>query len=159
MRNFMLNLTFLLFSFTVFAQGISLEKFYEKYDESTLSIDINLPNWLKDEIANMDHQGARSAIKKAKRFKLLIVDNQQEWKRDIKSLKRNLSANAFDELMTVRDEGELSLYLKDGLDVDGFRELIFFIDGDDEGVLLSLKGTFNQDDIEDIINDIHLECN
>ena len=158
MKKFILNLIFLCGIVTLSAQTLSLQKFYEKYDDNTLSIDINVPEWLKDEMADIDEPGARKAIKKAKRVKLLISEERDDWYNDIQKLKRHLSRSDYDELMTIRDDGELSLYMSEGRDRDGFRELIFFLsDNDDEGVLLSVKGTFNKDDIEEIMNDIHIE--
>ena len=157
----MLNLAFLClsFTFTLNGQESALQNLFEKYDDATLSIDINIPSWLKGKIADIDYRGTRSAIKKSKRFKLLIIENENGWSSDIRTAKRSLDRSGFDELITIRDECEISMFLSEDRGRDGLREMIFFIDDHNDGILLSLKGEFTRNDVNHILDDINIECN
>lgn len=78
---------------------------------------------------------------------IVVVPKHHKPEKDLVRLKKDLKSDNFDELMNVREDGKLiNFYAQD--DKNEVRDMIIFIDEENEYVILSVKGTLDLEDMK-----------
>ncbi len=150
MRNLLMLSIFLGLSVHLFAQSYDpIESFYQKYkaieDANHLKVSGLLLNLA---IPFVKEKEARQLLPKVRRLRILTIPGSASVATaDLLSLRQSVLGNNFDELISVRDGGDLfQVYLQE--DKDGLvRQLFVVVEATDALTLINLRCKLHYSDI------------
>ncbi len=138
-----------------YSQDPSIVDFYKKYEQLEDVTNITLQGWiLKMATQYTDEEDVDKILNKITKLRVLVMENgnlvSSQERRD---LVRSVKQNRFEDLMQIRDEGNLIEFLIRE-DKDTITDVLVLISGDEEFVLLSLEGSLKFSDLNDFNIDI-----
>lgn len=156
-------LLLLLFLFPVLAeaQSPSINKFYREHKRDKGTINANLPAWLVKlgtGIASpfINDEEARIAFRLAKKVgktKFLVAEEESRISQgQYMKLIRGVKKEGYEELITVRDDGE-NVTILTRMNKDKIRGLLIVVREEDSFVMLSMKTKIKPKHISNMIND------
>ncbi|MGK7390533.1 MAG: DUF4252 domain-containing protein [Candidatus Cyclobacteriaceae bacterium M2_1C_046] len=137
------------------AQHQSVKDFYNDYkkhnDVHRINLDggiFKLITWIASWDQTDEEAEAISRItKNLKGINIIVVPKYLKPEKDLQLVRKGLKRDKFDELMSIREESSLLNFYAQGHENE-VRDMVIFIDEEDEFVILSLKGALNLDDMK-----------
>jgi len=155
MKNLIIGLLLLAVHGITNAQSKSIENFYNKYTNYDDVMDISLSGFVLKLATNYsDDEEADKMLRKITQIRVMIMDegNLVE-KSDLKSLIRDVKKDSFDELMQIRDKGNLVDFFIKEKD-NKITNVLMLINSSDGFLMLSLEGLLDFSDLNNVNIDI-----
>jgi len=162
MKNLLLFLSLILFSFSVQAQNRSIKNFYHKHKKEEGTRNFVIPGfliWFGTGIANefVDDEEAKVFLKFAKKFKtmrfLIQEDNNTITREEYNQLAAGAKKGNYEELISVKDKGKTFHIMGRGKR-DKLKNLLILVSAEDTFVMMSMKTKIRTKDLNRLINDL-----
>lgn len=145
MKRFVVGAVIMLTSFTTFAQGDAITRFFSKYqnDEtfSQVTISSKMFSMLTDmEVDDAEDQEVINAISKLKGLRILAKEETRDGRLLYKEALSMVPSKEYEELMSVRDEDKDMKFFVKETSPGKIGELVMVAGGNDEFMVLSLFG-------------------
>lgn len=128
----------------VSAQKTGIDRFFDLYAEENGLLNLTISGNLLKEVLDCDEDDevAMTQARNITRLRIISSDDQKHRikSQDITRLKADLSKEDFEELMHIKDEGNLIRVMGRGDGGDIFSQLVLLIDNPDNFTLLSFEG-------------------
>lgn len=150
MKNIILGLALLCLPAFLLAQSSIIDEFYNQYKGMKDVTSINLSGQLINFVLANANDGTEKIANKITNLRVLLVENGTIVKDgDYKSFLKSVKKDDFEEFMRLKDGGEaVDFHLRE--DGSSITDVLITVFGDDGFVLLSLEGSFNYDDLEEL---------
>lgn len=134
------------------AQSNALQQFYKKYKGEGETFSLSLSGWIVRLAANhVEEKPAREVLKKVKHLRVMIMEDHNPVPADaFKQLLKDLRGEKFEDLMQIRDGGDLVQFMVKEKG-DTINELLLLVHGDDEFVIIGLNGLFKYEELNDLM--------
>jgi hypothetical protein len=150
MKNLLILLSLVCFSNSLFAQQ-SVRKFYNKYKHGQEVTSVKVQGWLiKSVLAFAEDFEGEELAKKITKLSVLVIENGNTVsKEDFNELVSDAKAEAFEDLMTIRESTTNVRFMikENGTKI---KNLLVLISAADEFVLISLECNLLWDDLQKI---------
>jgi hypothetical protein len=150
MKNLLILLSLVCFSNSLFAQQ-SVRKFYNKYKHGQEVTSVKVQGWLiKSVLAFAEDFEGEELAKKITKLSVLVIENGNTVsKKDFNELVSDAKAEAFEDLMTIRESTTNVRFMikENGTKI---KNLLVLISAADEFVLISLECNLRWDDLQKI---------
>ncbi|MFK8104949.1 MAG: DUF4252 domain-containing protein [Saprospiraceae bacterium] len=136
-------------------QNKAINNFYQKYKTYKNVTNVSLGGWvLKLATKYADDDEAKEALRHVSRLKVLFMENGNiVEKTDVKQLLRQVRNDDFEELMTIQDgKSKVNIFIKENK--KAITNLLIVVNGEDDFVLLSLKGELDFEDLSKLNIDV-----
>ncbi|MCB0654311.1 MAG: DUF4252 domain-containing protein [Saprospiraceae bacterium] len=155
MKNILIIALAFLFIVPAFGQTKSINKFYNKYKHQENVTDVKVRGWLiKLASSQVDDEQAENILKKVSQLRVLVVDGFEGVKsNDYNKLIKDVEKDSFEEILRIR-EGTDNIRAMVKSDGDKISNVLLFVDGEDQFVMLSLEGNLNFSDLNDLHFDV-----
>lgn len=159
MKNYIAVLLLSIFALNGFAQNLSASQLYKKYKRQEQVTSFTLPgfatkvgSWFVD----ADDAEIKFVLKKIKSVKFAIAE-QVESKKGLMKLNKwsanDLDPDIYESLMTIQDgKDEIQFLINE--DSNNIKELVLFVKGDEDLVMMIIKGKFKMEDINKMVKSI-----
>lgn len=140
---------------SLFGQTDPIDAFFEQYREVAESSHIDLGGWALDlAINNTDDEEAKSLLSKITKLQVLTLPNEGVVNQDdVLALRTSALANRFEELMQIREDGDLiNIYLRE--DGDAITDVLLLVEDEEELIFVNLKGSFRFEDLKELDFDL-----
>jgi hypothetical protein len=145
----------------LFAQQVStIDRFFQKYenDQSFTLVSITpkmFSMFSKVNINSSEGKDFMTVVKKLKGLKILVKDNTKEGNKLYQEAS-SLLTKELEELMTVRDGGDLVKFMVKENAAGNIAELVMLVGSKDEFVAMSLWGDIDLNEISQIANGMNI---
>lgn len=137
------------------AQHQAVKDFYRDYKQHNDVHHINLDggifklvSWIASWDQTDEEAEAISRItKNLKGIDIVVVPKYLKPEKDLQVVRKSLKRDRFDELMSIREASSMIHFYAQGQENE-VRDMVIFVDEEDEFVILSLKGSLNLDDMK-----------
>lgn len=155
MKNILIIAFAFLFIVPAFGQTKSINKFYNKYKHQENVTDVKVRGWLiKLASSQVDDEQAENILKKVTQLRVLVVDGFEGVKsNDYNKLINDVEKDSFEEILRIR-EGKDNIRAMVKSDGDKISNVLLFVDGEDQFVMLSLEGSLDFSDLNDLHFDV-----
>lgn len=155
MKNILIIALAFLFIVPAFGQTKSINKFYNKYKHQENVTDVKVRGWLiKLASSQVDDEQAENILKKVTQLRVLVVDGFEGVKsNDYNKLINDVEKDSFEEILRIR-EGKDNIRAMVKSDGDKISNVLLFVDGEDQFVMLSLEGSLDFSDLNDLHFDV-----
>lgn len=136
---------------TMTAQSKAVQQFYDRYRGLEDVENIKLRGWMLRMASNLsDSANEAQLLRKISRLQILTTEHTSLIKpQDRKRFLSNLRKEAFEELITIRNEGKLveMLIREDG---ETITDLVLMVSDSEEFVLINMEGALRFSDLNDL---------
>lgn len=156
MKNIIILALAFLMAAPAFGQTRSINKFYNKYKHQENVTNVKVRGWLLKIASNhIDDEKAETLIKKVSQLRVLVVEGADGVaKNDFdKLVKGVMEKDNFEDIFRIR-EGTDNIRALVKSDGDKISNVLLFVQGLDEFVMLSLEGNLNFSDLNDLKFDV-----
>jgi hypothetical protein len=161
MKRLCLLLLLLTAGTSLFAQQVSvIDRFFQKYenDQSFTLVSVTpkmFSMFSKFDINSAEGKSFMTIVKKLKGLRILVKENTKEGNKLYQEAASQLTKE-YEELMTVRSDGELVKFMVKENSKGNIAELVMLVGGQDEFVAMSLLGDIDLNEISQIANDMNI---
>lgn len=150
MKNILIILIFTFFSTGIFGQE-SVKNFYNKYQNLDNVTSVKVQGWMiKTVLSVTDDFEGDDLVKKVTKLRVLVIeDGSLVSKKAFNTLVLEAKAEAFEDLMTIR-EGTTNVRFMIKENDKKIKNLLVLISDDEEFVLISLECNLKWDDLKNI---------
>ncbi len=147
-KKLILSLCFSLLGLAIQAQISALDQFFKDYQDDPAFTVVNISPKMFQMLAQIDAEDEDSAevmelVKGITSLRILVREESDGTKLYNDAFSR-ISKNGFEELLTVRDQGEnIRFLVKEGSSPNIIQQLVLLVGGADDFVLMDLTGTIN----------------
>ena len=158
MKNMIIAACLLLAPLMSFSQqsNPAIQSFYDKYSEIDNVSDIELSGGLLKFISSYasDESGIKDPIEKVSYLRILVMNDGNIVKpADLSNLLRSVKADAFEDLMQIRDgKTKVDVLIKESKGV--ISNALLVVNDDEDFVLISLEGSLSLKDLESLNLDV-----
>ncbi len=156
MKNFLIIALALLFVGPAFGQTRSINKFYNKYKHEENATNVKVRGWLiKLASKAVDDEQAVDLMKKVSQLRVLVIEGENGVRpKDFDKLVKDVQQkDAFEDILRIR-EGTDNIRAMVKSDGDKISNVLLFVDGETEFVMLSLEGLLDFSDLNDLKFDV-----
>lgn len=146
-----------LFPLLVLAQNSAIDKVFKKYGDRDGFTVVTISKGLLKMVANMDDdRESQDFLGRVHEIKVLADEHHHTGINLYDEVLSDLNKNDYEELMTVKSEGEevLMLAKKDG---DILEELIILVGGSDDNALVYISGKMNMKDLSKLSSSVNIK--
>lgn len=137
------------------AQHPAVKDFYKQYnnDKDVHHIDIDggifkLMSWVTSwDNEDEETQAISRIAKNMKGLNIVVVPKRLEGQYSFKDVKKQVQKDKFSELMNIREKGSMISFYAQGEEKE-VRDMIIFIDEDENYSIISVRGVLNMDDLK-----------
>jgi predicted butyrate kinase (DUF1464 family) len=153
MRKLLYALVFILAGQSMIAQVSPIQEFMKNYDggEAATSVYIS-PSMAEMIVSSVDEGEAdemASLFKDFQGMRILVLDQNVD--QAYKSFSSNVNLKGYEELMTVKEDGQVVMILGDPASGGDYKEIAMIVyEKGDELVLMSFIGTLSQDQLKSL---------
>ena len=159
MKKIIVIVLFALMPSAVFSQSA-----FDKFDgrESVTTVIVNKKMFemiakMKMDTKDKETQQYLDLVKKLSSLKVFTTEDKKTSAEMKTAVDGYLKSTTLEELMRVSEgKSNIRIYVKSGATVDTVKELLMFIDGDGQTVLMSLTGNFMLDDLSVLTDKMNL---
>jgi hypothetical protein len=161
MRRLLLALVMVIASTQLFAQGSSVDRFFQKYENDRAFTLVSVTPkmfsmFTKLDIKTQEGQQFLNIVKKIKGLKILAKENTKDGLRLFQEASAMITKD-YEELMTVRDgESDLRFLVKENAQ-GNIAELIMLIGSTDEFLAMTLMGNIDLAEISQIAGEMNIQ--
>lgn len=154
MKKLIIAIAIMVIPFLASSQNECIEKFYDKYVGNEKITDISLNGWILSLASEMSDDEGDKILEKITKLRIMIAEeNNTISKTEIKQLMKDVRKNKFEDLMTIRDDGnQINFMIRENNNT--ITNVLVVIRGDDDFILLSLEGNLNFDDLKELKFDV-----
>lgn len=146
-----------LFPLLASAQNSAIDKVFKKYGDREGFTVVTINKGLLKMVANMDDdRESQDFLGRVHQIKILAIEDQKSEINLYDEVLSDLNKSDYEELMTVKSEGEevLMLAKKDG---DILEELILLVGGKDDNALVYISGRMNMKDLSKLSSSVNIK--
>lgn len=146
-----------LFPLLASAQNSAIDKVFKKYGDRDGFTVVTISKGLLKMVANMDDdRESRDFLSRVHEIKILAIEDHKSDINLYDEVLSNLDKSDYEELMTVKSDGEnvLMLAKKDG---DILEELILLVGGKDDNALVYISGRMNMKDLSKLSSSVNIK--
>ncbi len=146
-----------LFPLLALAQNSAIDKVFKKYGDRDGFTVVTISKGLLKLVANLDDdRESQDFLGRVHQIKILAVEDHNSDINLYDEVLSDLDKKDYEELMTVKSEGEEVLILakKDG---DILEELIILVGGKDDNALVYISGKMNMKDLSKLSSSVNIE--
>jgi CO dehydrogenase/acetyl-CoA synthase gamma subunit (corrinoid Fe-S protein) len=146
-----------LFPLLALAQNSAIDKVFKKYGDRDGFTVVTISKGLLKLVANLDDdRESQDFLGRVHQIKILAVEDHNSDINLYDEVLSDLDKKDYEELMTVKSEGEEVLILakKDG---DILEELIILVGGKDDNALVYIAGRMNMKDLSKLSSSVNIE--
>ena len=155
MKSLFLTVAFALTSLLLWGQNDPIDAFFQEYKGVAEATQIDLGGMILDfAISNADDEEEANLLRKISKLKVLTIPRGDLVSPEkVMELRTAVMANDFEELIQVRDEGDLvSIFMREA--DDSITNLLLLVEEEDEFVFVSLEGAFSFSDLQELDLDV-----
>jgi hypothetical protein len=156
MKNVLASVLFLFIGCMSYAQHASIDQFYDKYKDLENVSTVNLQGWLLNLVASAEEDEEMESLSaKITDLRLLVMEeSNMVSKKEYRQLKRNVLRDRYEELIQIREGGDVIDFMlrEKG---DHITDVLILVNSNDKFVLLNIAGQLRFSDLNDL--DIQVE--
>ncbi len=154
MKKLIIAIAIMVIPFLASSQHECIEKFYDKHVGNEKITDISLNGWILSLASEISDDEGDKILEKITKLRIMIAEkNNTISKTEIKQLMKDVRKNKFEDLMTIRDDGnQINFMIRENNNT--ITNVLVVIRGDDDFILLSLEGNLNFDDLKELKFDV-----
>ncbi len=156
MKNILIIALAFLFTVPAFGQTRAINKFYNKYKHQENVTNVKVRGWLIKLASNaVDDEKAEQLMKKVTQLRVLVVEGTDGVRpKDFDKLVKDVEKDAFEDILRIREgKDNIRAMVKTNGD-NKISNVLLFVDGEEEFVLLSLEGLLDFSDLNDLQFDV-----
>ncbi|TXB64933.1 DUF4252 domain-containing protein [Phaeodactylibacter luteus] len=137
------------------AQEQFISEFYERYNQLDEATEVDVQGWLLKLVAEKaENENTRKVVQKITHLRVLAMsEGNLVPAAEYRQLVRDLKRTSFEELFSARDEGDdISFFIRE--DQKRITHVMLLLHGKDNFVMLSLEGSLDFSDLNDLDLDI-----
>lgn len=157
MKKVITLLLVVLFPLLALAQNSAIDKVFKKYGDRDGFTVVTISKGLLKMVANMDDdRESRDFLSRVHEIKILAIEDHKSDINLYDEVLSNLDKSDYEELMTVKSDGENVLILakKDG---DILEELIILVGGSNDNALVYISGKMNMQDLSKLSSSVNIK--
>jgi len=164
MKNFIAVFVFLLFAFCGIAQNLTAKQLFKKYKRQPEVTSFTLPGFaakIGSWFVDSGDTEVKFALKKIRSIKFAVAESVES-KRGLMRLNKwsasQLNPGIYEPLVTIMDgKDEVQFLINE--DVDTIKELVMFVKGDEDLMMMVINGKFKIEDINKMVQNIDVRSN
>ena len=132
-------------------QSDAIQQFFDKYRDAPETTNVKVGGLILDlAITFADTDEEAELLRKISRVRVMTLPEKSVVSTDdILALRQSVLADDFEELIQVRDEGDLiNIYLRE--DAEAITDLLIMVDDGEELTCVSLEGRLQWEDLDDL---------
>lgn len=157
MKNILIIALAFLFTVPAFGQTRAINKFYNKYKHEENATNVKVRGWLIKLASNaVEDEKATELMKKVSQLRVLVIEGANGVKpKDYDKLVKDVAEkDAFEDILRIREGTDnIRAMVKTNKD-NKISNVLLFVDGESEFVMLSLEGLLDFSDLNDLQFDV-----